>query len=344
MSTDARPILTIIVPVRNEAGHIRECLRSILDDAPRGGLEVLVVDGMSDDGTAEIVREESERDPRIRLLLNEEMFVPRALNLGIEAAGGRYIGRIDGHCRVEPGYFETCLGILEETGCDCVGGVLVNEGRSDWGRSIAAAMSSRVAVGDASFRTGTSRETLEVDTVAFGIYRRDLFDRVGRFDESLVRNQDDEFNLRVIRSGGKILLSSGCRIRYFVRDSLRHLIRQYFQYGYWKVIVIKKHGRIAAWRHAIPPVFILTLALLLALSFFNLAALTAFAGIGLFYLLVLAMESLRLAARTGARTFQILPAIGSIHFSYGWGILSSALHLLPGFRQAEHRRPTDLSR
>jgi glycosyltransferase involved in cell wall biosynthesis len=344
MSKEPTPILTIIVPVRNEADHIRECLDTILRDAPREGIEVLVVDGMSDDGTAERVEEVALRDRRVRLLRNEKRFVPRALNIGLAAARGRYIGRVDGHCRVERGYFQTCIDILEESGCECAGGVLINEGRTARGRAIASAMSSRIAVGNASFRTGTSRETKEVDTLAFGIYRKEVFQSVGTFDEELVRNQDDEFNFRVVRSGGRILLTSATRIRYFARDSLRHLARQYFQYGYWKIKVIKKHGRIAAWRHLVPPTFILVLALLLILSPFSTTALLGLAAILVFYLLVLGLESARLSSRTGSRGLLILSAIAAIHFSYGWGILSSLVRGIPGFSGSGGTRHTDLTR
>lgn len=338
------PILSVIVPVRNEKGYLRATLESILADAPGGGLEVIVVDGMSDDGTAEEARAMAAADSRIKVLENPTRFVPRAMNLGIAAASAPFIGRIDGHCLVVPGYFEGCLARLREGSWDCVGGAWTNEGRTQVGRAVAAATSSPIGVGSARYKTGTGGET-EVDTLSFGVYRREVFDRIGTFDEAFIRNQDDELNLRLTRAGGKILLVPTLRIRYFVRDSIRMLARQYYQYGYWKWRVFRKHGRFASLRHVAPSAFLLALAASAASAAFLPAGKVAFGLVTLPYLAVILGESLRLSANHKAPAGFVALALMTLHFSYGSGLLRAILDaLLRGERTATKTAPTTLSR
>lgn len=338
------PVLSVIVPVRNEASHIGRCLESILADAPAGGIEVIVVDGLSDDGTADIARELARRsEGRVRVLENPSRFVPLAMNLGIAAAGAPYIGRIDGHCLVERGYFDGCLERLGTGRYDCVGGTLVNEGTTPAGRAIAAATSSAVGVGSARFRTGRGGESL-VDTLAFGVYRREVFERIGLFDEAFVRNQDDELNLRLIRAGGKILLIPSLRIRYFVRESLRRLARQYFQYGYWKWKVFRKHGALGSWRQLAPPVFVALLGLSAAAAPVSVTGRFALAALLVPWLAVIGLESARLAWRRGVSWWTTALALGTLHLSYGWGVLTASLGaFLPSARRPA-AGPTDMSR
>ncbi len=337
--------LSIIVPVRNEARFIRPCLESILADAPRGGIEVLVMDGMSDDGTAEIVDSIAAADPRVRLIPNPSRFVPQAMNLGIEAASGPYLGRVDGHCLVEPGYFEGCLARLEAGDDDCVGGVMIQEGRTPVGEAIAAATSSPVGVGGARFRTGGAGGEMLVDTLQYGVYRREVHERIGLFDERFVRNQDDEFNLRLTRSGGKIRLVPSLRIRYVVRDSIRKLWRQYYQYGYWKWRVLRKHGRPASVRHIAPPVFVLTMAVLLVLS--PLLAWARIAGVTLIlaWLAALGIEAMRQKLRRGSPWGRTVLALATLHLSYGVGMLAAiGRSALGGTGDAHAEGPTALTR
>lgn len=322
--SDVLPLLSVIVPVRNEKPWIGDCLDSILADAPDGGLEVIVVDGESDDGTDEVVSELSAVDPRVRLFTNTSRFVPQAMNTGINAARGRYIGRIDGHCEVVPGYFSGCLERLERKSYDCVGGALINVGTTPAGRAIAAATSSAIGVGSARFRTGRGGES-SVDTVAFGVYRRDVFERVGLFDETLIRNQDDELNLRLVRSGGSILLVPSLRIRYFVRDSVRMLGRQYFQYGYWKWRVFRKHGQFASARQMAPSLFVASVVLAaLAAPFVQYGLLLPMALI-VPYAFVVSGESLRLSRASCAPWWRIAQAIATIHLAYGIGLIKATI-------------------
>jgi len=344
MSGVPPPRLAVIVPVRNEARFIEACLESILHDAPRGGIEVYVVDGMSDDGTADAVRGIARSDPRVHLLLNPSRFVPQAMNLGIAASSAPFIGRVDGHALVVPGYFAGCLQRLERGGLDCAGGVLVNEGTTPAGRAVAAATSSPVGVGSARFRTGQGGEAF-VDTLAFGVYRREAFEKAGLFDETFVRNQDDELNFRLTRAGGRIMLIPSLQIRYFVRDSIGSLARQYYQYGYWKWRVFAKHGRFASWRHLAPSGFLIVLAALTLAAPFSALALRLLAAILGGYLLVVGGEALRLKLSRAVPWGSTAMALAVLHFSYGAGLLAALTGaLLPGARHRTEAGPTRLSR
>lgn len=345
MSLPAEPILSVIVPVRNEERFIGPCLESILADAPAGGIEVIVVDGMSDDGTAAIVERMADADPRIHLIHNPSRFVPRAMNLGIASARAPFIGRIDGHCLVVPGYFEGCLARLAAGGSECVGGILVQEGRSPREHAVAAAMTSPVGVGSARFRTVRGDVDEFVDTLSFGVYRRQVFDTVGLFDEEFVRNQDDELNMRVVGAGYRILLAPSLRIRYFVRGSLQQLWRQYFQYGYWKWRVFAKHGRFASLRHLAPSTFVLCLVAAALLAPFTTAGRLALAVVLGPYLLVVVAEAVRVRLTTRAGVVDTALALMTLHFAYGTGLLKAV------FDAARHRLfgkgatpPTELSR
>lgn len=249
----AAPTFTVIMPIRNEADRIATTLRSVLaQDLPPDRMEVLVVDGRSDDDTRDVVARVAGDDPRVRLLDNPERIVPTALNRALAEARGDVIVRVDGHCALPTGYLARCEALLVETGADCVGGMVESRPSGDGvvARAIALAMASRFGTG-AGFRVGRA-EAGPVDTLAFGAYRREVFERIGTFDPELVRNQDDEFNLRLTRSGGTIWMDPSLRSPYWTRGDLRSLWRQYFQYGVYKVRVAQKHRGVASWRHLAP--------------------------------------------------------------------------------------------
>jgi glycosyltransferase involved in cell wall biosynthesis len=253
--------LSIIVPCRNEQRYIGDCLDSILAcDHPRKDLEVLVVDGRSDDGTREIVSRYAARHPEIRLLDNPRGIVPAALNIGIRAATGDAIMRMDAHAAYPPDYVPRLLAALAESGADNVGGCVATL-PADPGPvagAIAVALSHPFGVGNSYFRIGAA-EPRWVDTVPFGCYRRDVFSRVGLFDEDLVRNQDDEFNHRLLRQGGRVLLVPGVVARYYARGSFAKLARMYYQYGYFKPLAARKVGRITTVRQLVPAAFLVGL-------------------------------------------------------------------------------------
>ena len=218
------------MPVRNEAPYIRSSLEAVLQqEYPPDSMEVIVADGMSDDGTRAIVASVAVEDPRVRMIDNPRLTAPAGLNRAVEAAKGEIIIRIDGHCRVARDYIQRCVEHLEHDKVDAVGGPIWTIGESPVGRVIAAATSSTFGVGDSMFRTKGNSTKLS-DTVPFPAYTRTILQRAGSFDEELVRNQDDEYNYRLRKLGAKILLASDVNSEYSCKSSLRSLWRQYFDY------------------------------------------------------------------------------------------------------------------
>lgn len=321
---DAGPLVTVIVPCRDEERYVGPCLESIMATAyPQSRLEVLVVDGRSRDGTRSIVEAWARAHAQIRLLDNPRRIVPAALNLGIRAARGDVIVRMDAHVVYPPHYIPRLVAALAETGADNVGARIVTL-PADPGavaRGIAIALSHPFGVGNSYFRIGTTVRR-RVDTVPFGCYRRDVFDRFGLFDEDLVRNQDDEFNHRVVRHGGRILLLPDVESYYYARPSLRQLARMYYQYGLFKPLTARKVGRVMTVRQLVPAAFVLTVAVLAALGLVwtpaaILAALTAGS-----YALAVALAALPTLATHGVRCALVLAlAFPILHVSYGIGFL-----------------------
>ncbi|HXH25336.1 MAG TPA: glycosyltransferase family 2 protein [Vicinamibacterales bacterium] len=260
MNARELPRVSVVMPIRNEAAFIRRGLQAVLQqDYPAELVEVIVADGRSDDGTREIVGEIARQDSRVTLLDNSGRIVATGLNQALQTATGDVIVRVDGHCEIAPDYVRRCVEHLAQGGVDGVGGPLETIGRTPTARAIAAAMSSRFGVGDSAFRTVKGRTQL-VDTIAFPAYTREVLDRAGPFDVELVRNQDDEYNYRIRKMGGKLLLAADVRSRYYSRSTFASLWRQYFQYGYWKVRVLEKHPLQMRARQFVPPAFVLALA------------------------------------------------------------------------------------
>ena len=313
--------LSLVIPCRQESKHIGTCLRSVLAfEPPPGGFEVIVADGMSDDGTREIVKRFAEEDSRVRLVDNPARVTPCGLNAGIRAARGEIIVRIDAHTEYAPDYICKCAEVLRETGASNVGGPWVARGKGYLQQCIAAAFNSPFAMGGA--RGHQKDYEGPVDTVYLGCWPRKVLEDLGMFDEEFVRNQDDELNLRLLRSGGTITQSPRIRSWYTPRSSLAALVKQYFQYGYWKVRVIQKHRRPASVRHLVPGSFAAALLLLLPASAFSFAARIALALLAAAYLLVLIPASVVTAARAGWKLLPVLPAVmACYHLGYGFGFL-----------------------
>jgi glycosyltransferase involved in cell wall biosynthesis len=315
------PIVSVIVPCRNEKDHIEACVRSILaQDLPPDELEVLVADGMSDDGTRKILERLAQEDSRVRVIDNPNRITPCAMNVGVRAARGRYIAIMGAHNHYAPDYLRQSVQVLEQTGADNVGGAMVCEATSWLQQAIAAAHHSAFAVGGARWHDPSYEGP--ADTVFGGVYRREVFTRIGLFDEELVRNQDDEFNLRLIRAGGKIWQSPRIRSCYRPRNSLGSLFRQYMQYGYWKVRVIQKHTLPASARHLVPGGFVLSLLLLPLVSLWFPFAAWGWLGLVGIYSCSNVAVALLTAARRGWALFPILPLVfACYHFAYGYGFL-----------------------
>jgi glycosyltransferase involved in cell wall biosynthesis len=320
----SHPFVTVIVPTRDEERYIAVTLDSILATAyPADRLEVLVVDGRSRDRTPAVVSEYAAQHPAVVLLDNPKRTAPAALNVGIRVARGEIIVRMDAHVVYPPDYLPLAVAALLETGADNVGGVIVTRPGADtpMGRAIALGLSHPFGVGNSYFRIGTA-ERRWVDTVPFGCFRRSLFDRVGLFDEELVRNQDDEFNFRIRRRGGRVLLLPNLVADYYARPSLRDVARMYFQYGYFKPLVARKLGRIMTARQLVPAAFLLTLAGAGFLTpWLPWAAVVGGAVAGA-YALAVGACALTVATRHGVRCGLALGAIFAVlHASYGLGFL-----------------------
>ncbi len=324
VNPEIQPFVTLILPIRNEARYIAQCLDAVVaQDYPHEKIEILVVDGMSHDGTRDVVAQFSARDARIRLIDNPERIVPTALNRGIRVARGAVIIRVDGHTVIAPDYVRRCIEQLAITGADNVGGAMRAASDTWIGKAIVLATSSPFGVGSARFHYAETAGW--VDTVYLGAYRREVFDRLGLFDEELVRNQDDEFNLRLVRAGGKIWLDPQIHSTYFSRATLRGLWKQYFEYGFWKVRVIQKHRQPASWRHLVPVTFVLALGLSLSASVV-LQSILGFAGVILPYALASLGSAAWLSLRNGVRYFPVLPlAFATMHLAYGLGFLAGLL-------------------
>jgi glycosyltransferase involved in cell wall biosynthesis len=320
--TDNFPFVTVVVPIRNEADFIAECLQSILNNKyPQQKLEVIVVDGLSNDGTREIVQELIANDPRVRMLDNPERIVPYAMNRAIDAAHGEIITRIDGHADVAEDFIANSVRVLQERpDCWCAGGSIDSISYTQVGQIIAACMSTPVGVGNAHFRLRDYEGY--VDTIAFGSYWRWVFDRIGKFDEELVRNQDDELNARLIMNGGRIYMSRTIQCRYYPRTSLQKLWRQYYQYGFWRIRTIQKLGRPATLRQMVPMLFVIGLLVLSLAALFLPPARIALVLYLALYLSALFVGAIQVGRRTCMRGFILAPVVFMIlHFGYGLGCL-----------------------
>jgi len=288
------PFVTIVMPIRNEAGYIERTIRSILDnDYPDDLLEILVADGMSDDGTAEIVDGLGQKDPRVRLFENKGRIVSTGLNMTLRAAKGDVFIRVDGHCAVTQDFIKksvACLHAYPEAWVD---------GRSRLGNYDGW-----------------------VDTVPYGAHYMWVLEKVGYFDEELVRNQDDEFNMRIIQAGGKIRISSDICSTYYSRSSLKKLWRQYFQYGFWRTRTLQKHGKPAVFRQVIPVIFVITIILLALLGLISPLFWWALAALLVIYSLALISGAVDVGRQAGWKCALAAPLIFKIiHFGYGLGTL-----------------------
>lgn len=308
-------LVSVVIPCRNEVKAIAKTVRALLA-SEHPNLEILVVDGMSEDGTREVVRELSSTEPRVRMIDNPHKLTPYAFNLGVKNARGGYVQIVGSRNELSRDYIPLMMKHLEaDPKVACVGGDFQHVHDSEPGRYITRAMESKFGVGGGNYRT-MEKDTL-VDTVGVPMYRRSIFDEVGFFDENLTRNQDDDYNFRVRRAGHQILYVHDAKTTYLVRGSLKKAYRQYQQYGYFKVYVNKKHGAVTTMRQLVPALFLafwpLALAASLAWPPFAWAAL----GVAALYValgLALAGRGLGLGER-----LRVLRACFVLHLGYGTG-------------------------
>jgi len=347
--------VSAIVACRNEARCLRAFLDSMLQQETQGvDVEFLIADGMSDDGTREILAEYAARDSRLRVIDNPGRIVSTGLNAAIRAARGDIVLRMDAHTEFAPNYIQECVRILNETGAENVGGPARTRAEGRMARAIAASYHSPFSTGGARFHDPDYEGP--VDTVTYGCWRRETLDRIGYFDEALVRNQDDELNLRLRRQGGKIWQSPRIISYYRPRGDLRSLFRQYCQYGFWKVAVIRKHHIPGSCRHLIPSLFVATLIILLAAVVTGgltgagwLVRLSGalLGGLLLAYFSCSLYFSWHAARQGGMDLLPLLPKIFAIyHISYGLGFLTGMLYAIAGRRgvASPYGRFAELSR
>jgi succinoglycan biosynthesis protein ExoA len=312
---------SVIVPCRNEIGGIRELL-SFLLAVTTARDEIIVCDGRSDDGTAEAIREYAARDARIRFIDNPRHLASSALNLGIRAARGRYILRLDAHTRYAPDYIDACIAELERAGADNVGGPQLAEASGYTATGIALACHSPAAVGGS--RIHDPRFEGFTDSVIYGCWRRELFDHVGLFDEELARNGDGEHNRRIRDHGGRIWQTPRIRSWYTPRRTLLTVARQYAQYGYWKAREMQRRRRLTAWRHAVPGAFVIAMIALVAAAPVIPVARTGLVALSATYAVFVAALSVGLCGRE--RSWSHLPVVGlafvSMQMGYGSGFVA----------------------
>jgi len=325
-------LVSIIIPCRNEKDHIKNFLWNLIkQDYNNKNLEIIIIDGNSQDGTKDIIQQFIKKYKNMKLLINPDKIVPISLNMGIKKARGEIIIRMDVHALYPKDYISKLVYWIKKLEADNVGGQCetVSFTQSLKSKAIAAASASFIAVGNAWFRTGT-RQLREVDTVPFGCYKKDVFKKIGLFDEELVRNQDDEFNFRLKKAGGKIYLIPDIVITYFARSNFIKLFKQYFQYGYWKTKILKKHKSLAAFRHVVPASFILfLLSFPLVYIIKNYIYFFMFC-IG-FYLLLLLFYSLKEIIKKKINPLALFLSMTSIfimHISYGTGFLKGIIDFI----------------
>ncbi len=313
------PSISVIVPVYNGARHIEACLSAILSqDYPSGRMEIFVVDGGSTDGTREIVNRIAEDGARITLLDNPKKVTPCAFNLGLAHAHFELIGLVSGHTVIEPSYFKEAVRILNTSGASVVGGAMRPLGRNYVSHGLSCSHTCCLGLGGGLFHN-VSFEGY-VDTVYMGVYRKEIFDEIGNFDESIVRGQDHELNCRIRRAGGKIYMSPEIRSHYYCRDNLRSLARQMFRTGMWNVKKVQRNPDAFALRHWVPFGFVTTLIALGLLSLLWGPFLYAGGGVLALYLMVNLSVSALLAIRKGLRYLPLLPVVfATMHFCYGFG-------------------------
>jgi glycosyltransferase involved in cell wall biosynthesis len=332
----ALPMVTIIIPCRNEAACIERTLESVLSqEYPPERMQILIVDGMSNDGTPELIRRvisKGKADPKgfgagsipcsVQLLENPQRTVPFAMNLGLKQAKGEVIFRMDGHSEMSPGYIKACVAKLKKRpDIACVGGPSIAIGDSPIGKTYALALRSFYGVGGRTFRT--LRAEGYVDTVAFGGYPRRIFETVGGFDPQLERNQDIDFNKRISKAGFKQLVIPDVWTLYHAPGSLRKVVRQNYMNGFWNTKVLNKMLETLSWRHFIPLVFVLSILLLLAIAFVFSWALHLLIAILVVYAAGACIATVVAVFRERSMCAILLPLIfPTMHFSYGLGSMA----------------------
>ena len=315
-------MISIIIPCRNEERFIEKCLDSLIkQDFSKENLEILIIDGDSKDKTKEIVEEYIQKYSFIKIIDNKEKYTPFGLNIGIKRVKGDIIVRMDAHAEYEKDYISKCVKYLEQYKADNVGGVLrtIPSNDSLIAKAIAICLSHFFGVGGSYFRTG-SKKPIEVDTVFGGCYRKEVFDKIGLFNEKLIRSQDIELNKRLKASGGKILLVPDITAYYYPQNNLADFFEHNFVDGVWTTYPLKFGIRIFSLRHLVPLFFVLSLFLSLIFSLFFPIAILFFDLILGSYIILSLFFSIKISIKNGFKYFFLMPIVFlNRHIGYGLG-------------------------
>lgn len=264
---NTHPSVSVIMPCYNEEKYIADSLKSLLDEYCLKNCEIIVVDGMSDDRTQDIVNSLIKKELPIRLFQNEKKLQVHGLNLALSKAKGEIIARADAHCLYPPGYVKKCVDLLMTENALNVGGVMKPQGERTVQKAIALALKHPVGVGDAKWHLGNYSGY--VDTVYLGTFKKELFKDIGLYDLKSSANEDAELNLRIVKAGGKVYLDRSLEVVYFPRESLRELAIQYFRYGRGRCYTTLKHRKVTSFRQIAPVLLVLALFFSIVLSFFQ---------------------------------------------------------------------------
>ncbi len=323
--------VSLIIPCRNEERYIDRCLNSVIEqDYPMDNLEVLVIDGMSKDKTLQIVENYKEKLLSIKILKNPKKTTPYAFNLGINYSKADIIMIMSAHSTLEKDYISKCVKYLDKYSVDNVGGIWITLSGDNTiiAQSIALTLSHPFGVGNTYFRIG-SEEPKYVDTVPFGCYRKEVFKKIGLFNEGLIRNQDLEFNLRLKKAEGKILLVPDIVSYYYARSTLRALAKNNFSNGFWVIYSTKFAKMPFSVRHLIPFFFVLSICGSLILSFIYKPFIYLFYLVSIAYLTSNIFFSLGLSCKEGFKYFvPMMASFTTLHFSYGFGSMRGLIKLL----------------
>ena len=334
-------IVSLIVPCYNEELTIGLLLDAILRQTyPVEDIQVIIADGQSTDGTRDVIERFSQANPslNIQIVENPNRIIPSGLNAALDHAQGEVIIRLDAHSIPHPDYVEKCLEVIEKTNAANVGGVWEIKPATDkWAaRAIACAASNPLGAGDARYRFGGTAG--EVETVPFGAFQKVWMERVGRFDETLLTNEDYEYNYRIRQSGGSIWYDPSIRSIYFARRDFFSLVKQYFRYGYWKAVMLSRNPASLRWRQALPVLFVFGIIILGLLSIWSMWARLLFSGYLGLYLVITLLTGIVEAVRNKdiGLVLGFPLALWTMHLSWGfafiWAILSRVIWRRRGSR------------
>lgn len=323
MLTDFNKIETsIIIPCRNEVNNIEKCLNTLYHQSyPSSNFEIILVDGLSEDGTLDLLNRLTQKFNNLKVYSNPKIYTPHALNLGIKYSKGDYILILGAHAEYDEYYIENCVKILKNNSdVDCTGGPISQRGKTDFGKATAIAMSSMIGIGRPNHRKSDFEGYAEM--ACFPMFRKKVFDDFGLYDETLINNQDDEFCFRLRLNSRKIYITNKAKSVYYVRDNIKSLFKQYYNYGYWRVAVLKKHKIPISYRQQIPIIFYGMVIILFLLGFMINNHIISF-GLPIIYLLSIFAFSI---SKIGQEKFNVILkipiAISILHLSYALGFLS----------------------